>query len=260
MSTHLDAIDAGLMAVNRQGQITSFNRKAELLTGLARPAVLGRRCDEVFPDWGCQESCPLRKENLRAADCRRTVHLTLSGRNESGLLVKKTTAALTDPSGRIQGLTETLVEQSAPAESGQHQSRLILDSMADGVFATDAELRITFFNRAAEQITGLPRHQALGKPCREVFNSTLCDSGCPLGKAMQSGRPQVEQEAVFVRQDGRSVVPVSETATPLLGPDGSVRGAVGTFRALDLSRAVDAKAAKARHWEDFIGVSPRIKR
>jgi len=46
---------------------------------------------------------------------------------------------------------------------------IILDSMADGVFTVDLEQRITFFNRAAQEITGVPREAALGRPCSEVL-------------------------------------------------------------------------------------------
>ena len=33
----------------------------------------------------------------------------------------------------------------------------LLDSVPDGVFTVDAEWRVTFFNRAAERITGIRR-------------------------------------------------------------------------------------------------------
>jgi PAS domain S-box-containing protein len=49
------------------------------------------------------------------------------------------------------------------------QMSVILDSIADGVYTIDQEWRITSFNRAAEQITGIPREQALGQRCSDVF-------------------------------------------------------------------------------------------
>ena len=42
---------------------------------------------------------------------------------------------------------------------------IILDSIADGVFTVDKDWRITSFNRAAQEITGVPRDEAIGKPC-----------------------------------------------------------------------------------------------
>jgi PAS domain-containing protein len=39
----------------------------------------------------------------------------------------------------------------------------LLDHIPDGVFTVDADWRVTFFNHAAEQITGIKRADALGR-------------------------------------------------------------------------------------------------
>jgi len=50
----------------------------------------------------------------------------------------------------------------------------ILDSIADGVFTVDKEWNITSFNRAAEQITGVSRSEAIGRKCWVVFHADVC--------------------------------------------------------------------------------------
>ena len=45
----------------------------------------------------------------------------------------------------------------------QNEHNIILDSITDGVFTVDTDWRITSFNRAAEEITGIPREEALGQ-------------------------------------------------------------------------------------------------
>ncbi len=52
---------------------------------------------------------------------------------------------------------------TAPQETSAHLAT-ILDSVADGVFTVDSAMLITWFNRAAEQITGFSRREALGRP------------------------------------------------------------------------------------------------
>jgi PAS domain S-box-containing protein len=52
------------------------------------------------------------------------------------------------------------------------QTEIILNSIAEGVFTVDPEWRITFFNRAAEKITGVSASEAIGRPCCEVFRAT----------------------------------------------------------------------------------------
>ena len=46
---------------------------------------------------------------------------------------------------------------------------LILGNVADGVFTVDRDFKITFFNPAAEEITGFSRDEAIGRPCFEIF-------------------------------------------------------------------------------------------
>ena len=69
-----------------------------------------------------------------------------------------------------------------------HSTDSILESISDGVFTVDAQWRVTSFNRAAEVITGIPRTEALGRRCSEVFRSSLCEIACPLRQTL--GQPQ----------------------------------------------------------------------
>ena len=46
----------------------------------------------------------------------------------------------------------------------------ILDSISEGVFSVDDQWRVTSLNRAAEQLVGISRSEALGRPCREILS------------------------------------------------------------------------------------------
>ncbi|MCK5196588.1 MAG: PAS domain S-box protein, partial [Desulfobulbaceae bacterium] len=50
----------------------------------------------------------------------------------------------------------------------------ILESISDGVFTVDSSWHITSFNKAAEKITGIPRMEAIGRRCFEIFRSNMC--------------------------------------------------------------------------------------
>ena len=47
----------------------------------------------------------------------------------------------------------------------ENQTKIILDSIADGVFTVDSDLKVTSFNRSAEQITGIKKEEAIGRQC-----------------------------------------------------------------------------------------------
>ncbi|HQF26378.1 MAG TPA: PAS domain-containing protein, partial [Polyangiaceae bacterium] len=52
---------------------------------------------------------------------------------------------------------------------------LLLDVIDQGVFTVDPNGIITSFNRSAETTTGFSPEEAIGRPCREVLRSDLCD-------------------------------------------------------------------------------------
>ncbi len=110
---------------------------------------------------------------------------------------------------------------------------IILESISDGVFTVDRDWRITSFNRAAEDITGIPRKDALGRPCSEVFRSSMCETDCALRRTMESGKAIINRPAVVVDAQGKSV-PVSISTALLRDYWGKVIGGVETFRDLSL--------------------------
>ena len=64
----------------------------------------------------------------------------------------------------------------------------ILDSLGEGVITVDKDFRITFFNRAAELITGYKRDEVTGKLCKLVLNCELCETKCPIGLVLETNQ------------------------------------------------------------------------
>ncbi len=110
---------------------------------------------------------------------------------------------------------------------------IILDSITDGVFTVDKQWRITSFNRAAEDITGISRDEAMGKPCCDVFRASICESDCALRTTMTTGKPVVHRAVYIVGLDGNRV-PISVSTALLKDEAGNVVGGVETFRDLSL--------------------------
>lgn len=107
----------------------------------------------------------------------------------------------------------------------------ILDSLADGVFTVDERMRIISYNRAAEEITGFSREEAIGRPCHEIFRSGICFSACPLREAMESGISVRSREVSIQHKNGMSL-PISVSASVLYDGDGNIIGGVETVRNL----------------------------
>ncbi len=110
-------------------------------------------------------------------------------------------------------------------------TEIILESISDGVFTVDAQWRVTSFNRAAEAITGIPRAEAVGKLCHEVFKSNMCERECPLRSTMRSGKPIINAAGYCISPGGERI-PISVSTALLVDADGRVIGGAETFRDL----------------------------
>jgi PAS domain S-box-containing protein len=108
-------------------------------------------------------------------------------------------------------------------------NEIILESISDGVFTVDHEWRITSFNRAAEEITGIPRAEAIGRYCWEVFRSNMCEGDCALKRTMKEGKSFVNSSTYIVNSEGRRI-PISVSTSLLKNADDRVLGGVETFR------------------------------
>ena len=135
---------------------------------------------------------------------------------------------------------------------------IILDSINDGVFTVDRQWRITSFNRAAEQITGVKRKQAIGKPCCEVFRASICETACALRQTLTTGRPVVNK-AVYILDVRGNRIPISISTAAFKDEQGNVIGGVETFRDLslvdDLRKELEAKYSFA----DIVGRSASMR-
>jgi PAS domain S-box-containing protein len=109
----------------------------------------------------------------------------------------------------------------------------ILDSIEEGVFTVDLDWRITSFNKAAEKITGVPRHEALGRTCSEIFSTNVCKTDCVLGRVIGSNTPLANIPVYMHRSDGKRI-PISVNASILRDHKGRVIGGVETFRDLSV--------------------------
>ncbi|HHE46354.1 MAG TPA: PAS domain-containing protein [Bacteroidetes bacterium] len=133
--------------------------------------------------------------------------------------------------------------------------KVILSSIADGVFTVDQNRCITSFNPAAERITGTPVKHALGKKCYEIFHSDICETGCLLEKSMRTGLEAIDIPVHILDSNDRRI-PISISTAVLRDDDGNVLGAVETFRDLSAIEDLRKQLEKSYSFEDIITKSP----
>lgn len=134
---------------------------------------------------------------------------------------------------------------------GKEQTKIILDSIADGVFTVDPNWKITSFNRSAERITGINKAEALGRYCWDVFKASICEKCCSLRRTMETGHPIVNQPIFIVNSKGDRI-PVSISTAILKDAKGEIIGGVETFRDLRVVEELRKELANQHSFMDII--------
>jgi PAS domain S-box-containing protein len=136
---------------------------------------------------------------------------------------------------------------------------VILDSITDGVFTVDHQWNITSFNRAAEEITGISRKDAIGQKCKDVFKADICEGNCSLQYTMISGNPVVGKTVYIVNAAGEQV-PVSISTAILKDEQGTIIGGVETFRDMSLVEKLRKELRQGYTYEDVISKNHKMRK
>ncbi|MEW6327804.1 MAG: sigma 54-interacting transcriptional regulator [Thermodesulfobacteriota bacterium] len=136
---------------------------------------------------------------------------------------------------------------------------IILDSIADGVFTVDLEWKITSFNCAAEKITGIPREEALGRLCSDVFRANICETDCALKKTMLTKRPIINKPVYIIKARGKKI-PISVSTAVFKDELGKIIGGVETFRDLSMVEGLRKELTKRHRLDDIISKNHKMQK
>lgn len=128
---------------------------------------------------------------------------------------------------------------------------VILDSITEGVFTVDSDWCITSFNRAAEEITGIPRKNALGHKCSDILRADVCETDCALSRTMKTGKSVINKAVHIVDAKGERHAIAISTAL-LKDENNKVIGGVETFRDMSLVEELRKKIEGRYCCEDII--------
>lgn len=153
--------------------------------------------------------------------------------------------ALEAVQAELAALVETHLRARAAHAVAERRSRLILDSIADGVYGVDLDGRATFINPAGAAMLGHQPEGFVGRHTHPLVHHSHADgtpypSGeCMMMHAVRAGVESYREDEVFWRADG-TCFPVAYTTTPLRDGTALV-GAVVTFRDITERRRTDRR-------------------
>jgi PAS domain S-box-containing protein len=134
----------------------------------------------------------------------------------------------------------------------------ILDSISEGVFSVDEQWLVTSLNRAAEQLLGIPREEAIGRPCHEIFRTDVCREACPLRYTRETGLTIRNHAVHFTDAAGRNI-PVSISTNLLRDSRGAVVGAVESFRDLSIEETLRKEIRDKFTFHDIVSKNRKMR-
>ncbi|WP_373500248.1 diguanylate cyclase [Desulfococcus sp.] len=128
----------------------------------------------------------------------------------------------------------------------QDAFKRIIENLHDGLYIIDENGRISFWNKAAERITGFPGEEVIGTSCSDSIFTHLDAHGndlnaavCPIGQPISNESPR-EAEVYASHKTGRRV-PVSVRISVLTDARENAVGYIGLFSDISGKKASELR-------------------
>ena len=137
----------------------------------------------------------------------------------------------------------------------KERQSVILQSIGDGVIATDTEGNIIIMNTVAEQLTGWKFEDAENKPISDVFHivdSISREEGDNLvKKVLKTGKSlKLDPDTVLISRNQKKEYSINDSCAPILDLKGNIMGVVLVFR--DVTKQKNEAAIKEKITADLV--------
>ncbi len=258
----LDELTIGAFTVDREHSIIDINLNAQGLIGMQAGEVVGRDCREIFTGVPCLSRCVLANSGDTTVV---EPDVAVTDEHEVTYWITRLATPIYDDNGNLAGCLTILQDHSPISDLIERlhheESKLknILDSLDIGVFTVNRGGLITFFNTAAEQITGYNRKRLLGRSCAVLFEKPQADDLRLLQKTIKDGKSRQSQHGSIIDEKG-AAIPIQIRYMALRNEKGVTIGGLATFRDLTLLHQLHQAMENRYTFRDMIGKSPAMQK
>ena len=173
LSAIVDSSDDAIISKDLDGIITSWNKSAARLFGYTVEEAVGQSVAALLiPDDRQQEEPDIL---ARLSKGERVEHFETVRRRKDGSLIEVslTISPVCDQRGRIVGASKIArdIRQRKRYEQRLVEQAHLLDLTGDAILVRDGRDRILDWNRAAEEMYGFTREEALGKVSHDLLRT-----------------------------------------------------------------------------------------
>jgi PAS domain S-box-containing protein len=205
----VDYSDDAIISKKLDGTLTSWNKSAERLFGYMAEEAIGQHITLIVPwERRSEEEDILR----RLARGERVDHFETVRRCKDGtnLDVSLTISPIRDGTGRVVGASNVArnITDRKRAERALSEQARLLDLSSDAIFVRDRTDRITYWNRAATELYGFTREEALGKVSHDLLCTQFPASLEKINEQLHHDE-RWSGELVQIAKDGSKVIVAS---------------------------------------------------
>jgi PAS domain S-box-containing protein len=205
----VDSSDDAILSKKLDGTITSWNQSAERLFGYKTEEAVGQHITLIVPwERRSEEEDILR----RLAQGKRVDHFETVRKRKDGATVdvSLTISPIRDASGMVVGASNVArdITERKQAERALSEQARLLDLSNDAIFVRDSGDHVTYWNKAATELYGFTRSEALGRVTHEILQTQFPQHLEKINEQLhRDGR--WNGELVHTRKDGTKVVVIS---------------------------------------------------
>lgn len=246
----LDNVELVSMMLDTGGRITYCNDYLLKLTGWRREDVLGQDWFRIFVPPEAQDVKGIFASLIGEMPSARHHENEIVTRSGERRLVRWNNSLLRSGVGHVIGVAsigEDITEQKRSQESlrqNEERTRLILESVGEGIHGIDRDGKIIFENSAAAKLLGYSIDELTRKPAHATMHHSRKDgtpypvANCTIHATMHDGKIRRVEDEVFWRKDGSSFA-VEYTTAPMRDDENEITGAVVAFR--DITGRLEAE-------------------
>lgn len=256
----LDLLKTSAFTIDLQRRITSCNQSAKTLLGISKQEIVGQECQKIFRGVPCATCCPYRENNTLP----RELEVELLDAENRPHLVTRLTSPIYGEHQELVGYLILIQNRLSLAEIlnriryGEKSLKIILDSLDLAIFTVNRGGYVTFFNDAAESITGYQRDQILGKPCSSLLGPAQGHVQRQLQNCLKYGRSSSSGPTKMLTSQG-GITDVKIDFMPLSNEKGKLVSGLVTMHDLTLARQLDQVITDEASYKGMIGRDPRMQ-
>ncbi len=239
-----------IMATDPNGVILQYNSGSENLFGWSKEEVIGKmRISRTF--WKDDRSRGLIRVISRKVEEEGMTEYQVERVRKDGSLftAHAVVTSLKDPSGKTLGFVEIardITEKIALEKElwkTKDQVENIVRSSVDAIVTTDPKGKITFVNRAFEEMVGRSREEITGLPIYQFYQDGIVEARKIMSILREKGSLK-NHETTALKVGG--TVPILTSASLLRDEKGQIIGTLGVFKDLTEKKKLEEELQKTQ--------------